>query len=97
MLALSGPRILHAAEAPYAKQIWRFLKIRGTFVGVPIIGTVLFGVYIGVPLFSEITISQITSSRLINRRGIRVRVPYCTMTVMALKSELESLIQCQYC
>ena len=35
-----------------------FPDIRGTFVGVPIIGTVEFGVYIGVPIFWETQCQQ---------------------------------------
>ena len=34
---------------------WEFPKIRGTFLGVPIIRIIVFGVYIGVPLFWETT------------------------------------------
>ena len=34
---------------------WVSENYRGTFLGVPIIRTVIFGVYIGVPLFWETT------------------------------------------
>ena len=33
----------------------RFLKIRGTILGVPIKRTIIYWVYIGVPLFMETT------------------------------------------
>ena len=37
-------------------QIWEFPRIRGTFLGLPIIRPIIkFGVYIGVPLFWETT------------------------------------------
>ena len=34
---------------------WGFPKVKGTFLGVPIIRTIIIGVYIGVPLFWETT------------------------------------------
>ena len=36
---------------------WGFPKIRGTLLGVPIIRTIVFWVYIGVPSFWETTTS----------------------------------------
>ena len=36
--------------------IWGFPKIRGTFLGAPIIRIIVYWVYIGVPLFTESTI-----------------------------------------
>ena len=34
---------------------WRFPKIRGTILGVPVIRIIVFGVYIGAPLCRETT------------------------------------------
>ena len=37
------------------KAKWRSPKIRGTVLGLPIVGAIVFGVYMGVPLFWETT------------------------------------------
>ena len=38
--------------------MWGFAKIRGTFLGAPILRIIIFGVYIGVPLFWESSMWQ---------------------------------------
>ena len=44
--------------AASSHSVWGFPRIRGTLLGVPIIRTIVFwGLYIGVPLFREITVS----------------------------------------
>ena len=58
MAGARGPDSEKAAvvNLPLSYIIWGFPKIRGTFLGVPIIRTIVFGgVYIGVPLFWEST------------------------------------------
>ena len=47
----------HAARShrSHPRNKWGFPKIRGTFLRVPIIRIIVFGVYIGVPLFWETT------------------------------------------
>ena len=47
-----------AGIPPSSRLIGGFPKIRGTLLGVPRIRTIVFGVYIGVPLFWETTIES---------------------------------------
>ena len=48
-LAIRGACALYACT--YIFMIWRFPKIRGTFLGVPMLRTIVFGALLGVPLF----------------------------------------------
>ena len=43
--------------------IWGLPKVKGTFLKVPIIRSIIYGVYICVPLFKETTISQKGTAR----------------------------------
>ena len=46
------------AEIPEGPHIWRFPEIRGTFLGVPIIRTIVFwGLYWGSPILGKYRIN----------------------------------------
>ena len=63
-------RISHAAEGwGMENSMWEFPKIRGTFLGVPIIGIIVFwGLYCGFPIYGNYHVA----CKFFGCRGLRL-------------------------